>query len=348
MVDTFNIPKGTIVEVKILEKGIINTGKDYDPISFMQDNKKTSGTFTAEIKYYDTDEIEGGDLFAAIFDINLKSEDEKITQEWISKITASKDKKLKLCIHAEVPSLGDKVVYCGDNMDLGEGIPKDRVWLDQPNKWFEVNVGGVGIRLNTNIEKLPSSPSNYNAPPTFSEPNKSFEVANLYQNCMGMCFAVTMARVDRAYQDEHNISVLTVKSSGQDYTYSGTISNNISDECLGYGVGGALAAKGYADLIPHEDVWNGKLREGALIQYWGNPNSVDWNTLKKAIKNSLSGVQDDNFHGGHSVIFKSYIYGSNKVIIGIKYYDYHGIVTNGFKPNDMKILMGANLRDEKK
>ena len=40
---------------------------------------------------------------------------------------------------------------------------------------------------------------------------------------------------------------------------------------LFYQVGGALAKNGYADLLLHDDVWGGKLEEGAMIQYWNNP-----------------------------------------------------------------------------
>ncbi|MCX8533197.1 peptidoglycan recognition protein family protein [Chryseobacterium luquanense] len=134
VVDTLNIPIGTEVKVKILEKGIINKD-EYKEVSFLQDKKDVQGIFTTKIDYYDTDG--DGEMFA-VFTINLNNIDDKITQNWISKITSDKDKKLKLCIYVEVPSLKDKVVYCGDNMDLGEGIPKDRVWLDQPSKWFEV------------------------------------------------------------------------------------------------------------------------------------------------------------------------------------------------------------------
>ncbi|MCI3939179.1 N-acetylmuramoyl-L-alanine amidase [Chryseobacterium aahli] len=153
VVDTLNIPIGTEVKVKILEKGIINKD-EYKEVSFLQDKKDVQGIFTAKIDYYDTD---GDGEMLAVFTINLNNIDDKITQDWISKITSDKDKKLKLCIYVEVPSLKDKVVYCSDNMDLGEGIPKDGVWLDQPNKWFEVKTCEcVSYKIENNLLNGPN------------------------------------------------------------------------------------------------------------------------------------------------------------------------------------------------
>src|SRR5699024_9793946 len=60
----------------------------------------------------------------------------------------------------------------------------------------------VGLRLTSNIESLPKAPTGYVDPPTYSDPEASFKVANKYQNCGGMCFAVSMARVKQAYLDE--------------------------------------------------------------------------------------------------------------------------------------------------
>ncbi|MFN7674987.1 hypothetical protein [Flavobacterium sp.] len=128
--------------------------------------------------------------------------------------------------------------------------------------------------------------------------------------------------------------------------YSGTVVTNIPDNYFGFGVGGALAARGYADLVDHNDVIKGYLNEGAMIQYWGNPNNVTWEKLKKAIKNKINKIEDNNWDGGHSVIFKSYSFDANGNIEGLNIYDYSGINRN-FKINE-KIYKGANLRDTKK
>lgn len=214
----------------------------------------------------------------------------------------------------------------------------------------------VGRRLTSNIEKLPMIYDwDYVAPPLFSDPEKSFAVANKYQNCLGMCFAVSMKRVEQAYIDACGITdAILVDSKGEDYVISGTVSKNIDDQFFGYGVGGTLAKNGYATLVSNEDVWAGALEEGAHIQYWANKNHKDWNTLIKAIKDHFSNVPNPDFSYGHSVIFKSYIYGSEGEIKGIKYYDYHGISNEPFLksdeytlPNIPKILLGANLKDNK-
>ena len=205
----------------------------------------------------------------------------------------------------------------------------------------------VGLKLTQNIEQLPLVNSDYVSPPTYSKPKKSFEVANKYQDCGGMCFAVSMARVAKAYKDILRVSPIKVETSGQDYLYSGTVVTNIPDKFFGYGVGGALAARGYADLVDHNDIIKGFLNEGAMIQYWGNPNNVTWEKLKMAIKNQINKIEDNNWGGGHSVIFKSYSFDANGSIDGLNCYDYSGINRN-FKIYENKIFKGANLRDTKK
>ncbi len=204
----------------------------------------------------------------------------------------------------------------------------------------------VGLKLTKNIEELPLAPNDYAQPPLWVEPDKSFAVANKYQDCHGMCFAVTMARVAKAFKDVLRFSPIKVESIGQDYLYSGTIVTNIPDKVFGYGVGGALSVNGYADLVDHNDVLKGYLSEGAMIQYWRNENQINWENLKKEMKKSIL-QQPNNFEGGHSVIFKSYLFDENRNITGISYYDYTGI-NKMFNINENKIFKGANLRDNKK
>lgn len=204
---------------------------------------------------------------------------------------------------------------------------------------FKVNfeyVDKIGLRLTSNIEALIKTPSGYDEPPTYSEPLKTFNVANVYQNPYGMCFAVSMARVRKAYLDEFGVEVISLNLSGQDYLYSGTIVNNIPPAYFGYGVGGRLAMKGHAELVSESEIWEGKLEEGAMIQYW-NGTSLS-NVFKKIKKRD---VNDPQY--GHSVVFKSYIKIGNK-ITGMKIYDYAGIHKKIFKV-ESKIVLGANLKD---
>lgn len=212
-------------------------------------------------------------------------------------------------------------------------------------EYKELKYSKVGLKLTSNIEALPLAPSNYISPPTFSDPKKSFEVANKYQNSYGMCFAVSMARVKKAYQDEFNVEVLSLDLRNNDYLYSGTIVTSIPDKYLAYGVGGALASKGYATLIDEEGVKNGSLEEGAMLQYWNIYESIDLTTLKQAIKDSINQIENENFNGGHSVIFKSYIKDESNNITGMNIYDYSGIGRSYSFADNSEIFLGANLKD---
>ncbi|KMQ65327.1 hypothetical protein ACM39_16780 [Chryseobacterium sp. FH2] len=210
----------------------------------------------------------------------------------------------------------------------------------------------VGRTLTKNIEGLPIAKLGEHLPATdeytFGHPQESIDIANKYQNCLGMCFAVSMARVGKAFEDCKITDAIKITTKGDDYIYSGTISKNIPDDYFGYGVGGALAKNEYAELLTHEEVWGGKLEEGAMIQFWRNKKLTNWETLKKSIKNSLSKINDGYFSYGHSVIFKSYVYDKNNKIAQIRYYDYHGIGEElVFENNNERILLGANLKDEK-
>jgi hypothetical protein len=196
----------------------------------------------------------------------------------------------------------------------------------------------AGIKLTSNIERLPVAPDTYVAPDTWTQPAKSFAVANKYQDCGGMCFAVTMARVKKAYLDSVGIDVISLSLRGQDYNISGTGTINratIPTTYFGYGVGGALAVKGYAKLVPPEKVWNGDLQEGALVQYWWGD---DPSTINKA-NNELK---------GHSIIFKAYTRDEASNITGFRYYDYLGTGRTMPKEGSERVFFGANLKDSKR
>ena len=210
-------------------------------------------------------------------------------------------------------------------------------------KWFfggernqQQTVGTkTGVQLTSNIENLEDAPRGYVAPDTWKYPAQSLNVANKYKNCRGMCFVISMARVEKAFLNAMNISVLKFSFNEQDYNISGTGTINrttIPDKYFGYGVGGALAAKNYADLVDNTGVWKGELQEGAMLQYW------EGNDATAIVKESTT-------LSGHSIIFKSYNYDSKGKINGLNYYDYSG--TNGkFDKEDCgKVFFGANLKD---
>lgn len=195
----------------------------------------------------------------------------------------------------------------------------------------------VGLRLTSNIEVLPLAPSTYQAPPTYYKPKLSFAVANTYQNCGGMCFAVSMARTNKAFVDEFGVHAISLDLRRRDYLYSGTIVNSIPKQYFGYGVGGALALKGYATLVNEEDVWEGKLEEGAMIQYWNGNNLTE-------IINRIKRRNPNNPQMGHSLVFKAYQTDASGNIIGLKLYDYTG-VNRTLTKGDGRLVLGANLLD---
>jgi hypothetical protein len=213
------------------------------------------------------------------------------------------------------------------------------------------NTSKIGRKITENIESLPlaNNLQKLTSNDTYYNPEKSFGVANKYQNPGGMCFAITMARIGKAYTDLNIYNAIKLLTSGDDYIFSGTISNNIPEKYFGYGVGGALAKNGYADLVNTSEIWEGKLEEGAMLQFWNDPDKVGWTEIKKAIKDTLNGITNTNFHKGHSIIFKGYIFGENDAIVAVWCYDYSGIQRRFEKDDDEahKIFLGANLRDKK-
>lgn len=62
----------------------------------------------------------------------------------------------------------------------------------------------------------------------------------------------------------------------------------------------------------------------------------------------MNGINNPNFHAGHSVIFKSYYFDSDDNIIGLWCYDYSGTGRTYAKDAEChRIFLGANLKDKK-
>ncbi len=176
---------------------------------------------------------------------------------------------------------------------------------------------------------IPTIPWNTTNPKEIAQ---SQEDAIMYKDSEGVCFACSQGRINKAYQDLFGISPLdlTVSVRNIDYRISATTTTN--GTYAGYGVGGALANKGYGELVGNSGVWRGDLQEGTALQYWNG-----YTTLQAAKR--------DNFHkGGHSIIFKRYEYNTNGDIIGLYYIDYLGRESN-IGINDDVIIFGANLKN---
>jgi RHS repeat-associated protein len=188
----------------------------------------------------------------------------------------------------------------------------------------------VGIQLIGNILNLRVAPATYNAPDTFKNPTESFDVANKYADCWGMCYAVSMARVSKAFKDQGVDDAISLSVKSLDYRISGTITT--SSIYSGFGVGGALAKNGYATLVEDNNVWRGSLQIGAQLQLW---HSVDNKDLLA--------------RGGHSQIFMNYTFDSRGIINGMDVIDNSGTPEH-YDRSDMQgveTFKAANLKDKK-
>ena len=187
----------------------------------------------------------------------------------------------------------------------------------------------VGIQLITNILNLPRAPETYDDPDTWTMPTETFAVANKYSNCGGMCYAVSMARVNKAFKDQGIDDAISLNIKSLDYRISGTITT--TSIYSGFGVGGALSKNGYGTLIENQQVWSGDLQKGAQLQIW---HSTDTSNL---------------YRGGHSQIFMNYTFDTNGLINGMDVIDNSGFsewLDREYYEN-YETIKAANLKDNK-
>jgi hypothetical protein len=192
----------------------------------------------------------------------------------------------------------------------------------------------AGLKLIDNIQNLQSStpPAGYVAPETYKNPEDTWAVANLYGNPDGMCYACTMARVDKAYEDLGKEPPIKLDTKSMDYALSATYLDGAATKqpYYGYGVGAALIKNGYGTPVNQTEIWNGALQLGATVQWWW-----DEPTFESALANKFVNI-------GHSIVFAGYIY-FNQSIIGFYYYDSHGGLQEMYPYQGA--FVGANLKD---
>ena len=194
----------------------------------------------------------------------------------------------------------------------------------------------VGIELIGNLDALPDAPLGYDAPAwsttSVAEITLSQQQANLYDNCEGVCYATTESRAQQAYIDQTGSGVvdLTVSNRNIDHRIASTQGGN--DPFMGYGAGGPFARRESGQAINNTGVWSGQLQKGALLQVW---NSTDVNNLYS--------------NGGHSIIFRNYVFDANGNITDFQYTDYHGGIrsfnNDYWMSRDNVTILGVNLSD---
>lgn len=190
----------------------------------------------------------------------------------------------------------------------------------------------AGIQVRSNVKALESQPD-ADMVPNHTPPKYTWEVANKYSNCGGLCYGAAMARLNKAVEQTQGYSPLELDPNSTDYLMSSTRTDLLDPNTpfLGWGVGGALINNGYAYPVDNNGVWEGELQQGAAVQYWNN-----YPSLKAAL--------EDNFqNGGHSGIFIDYIY-DGSAITGFMMYDQYGNYHSVYMDQG-RLILGANLKN---
>ncbi|HQF54142.1 MAG TPA: hypothetical protein PK208_03385 [Fibrobacteria bacterium] len=208
--------------------------------------------------------------------------------------------------------------YATDNEDFNQGELQNLLCGRVVVTIF--GTSKVSLKMLENISNLDIAKvvnPNYTYPATNT--NKASEIelsqmqANLYQDCLGVCYATCESRANKAYFDLYgrNVVNLAVSKDNIDHRIAATV--RTKDPYMGYGAGGVFAYHKLGVAVDNAAIWNGKLKTGALLQRW---ESLDPNDLFS--------------HGGHSVIFRAYRYNETGEIDGIEITDYHGGINGGF------------------
>ncbi len=241
-----------------------------------------------------------------------------LSRWWNREYNQVVEKNLSLIRNRPIVTIASDKYY-----DVGDHLYLYRGKLSRTGQRYEqvTHASRVGIQLFENMNMLPPKPSDAPTMPYVGTTNeetidlvkKTYEAANLYADCYGVCYATTATRVNKAYKTEsgYNVFNLNPSSKNPDFTLmsTGAVSNGAED-FYGYGVGGALLRHGLGTAVDDVGVWGGKLQEGALLQVW---HSTDPNNLY--------------VNGGHSQIFRKYTYGATGRISGLVVFDNSGDAT---------------------
>lgn len=139
---------------------------------------------------------------------------------------------------------------------------------------------------------------------------------------------------DNKYYPDPNSTTEFDVLFGMNYDKPGSkhhdVYTSVDEKYRGKGAVGALAYAGFADEV---DVWGGELKEGAVLQLWGNQDVAN-----KAIGGNP--LPPDSY--GHTTIFLEYVYSEGE-IVGIKVQN-QGNTHHTYYKSEGKIIYGANWK----
>ena len=203
----------------------------------------------------------------------------------------------------------------------------------------QITVGSIiGKQLTSNIESSPVLPEGVEHLPYYTQEKETVETANTYQNPGGTCYLNCLVRYFKAAGIE--VKPFSEMKRGD---INIAQSSNKNDKYLGYGSGSLLIHRGTGTPVTDEEVWQGKLQEGALLQWWKNPNGGG--AGKPSNELILNGLRKGLLIDGHSVIFKEYLYLNGK-IDGFIFYDAKSIehtLRDSHGEKDNKRIYGTNI-----
>lgn len=146
---------GRTISINILDKNATITAGAYGILSPLQDKADKKGRFITKVQ----------DDGLAIFKIQLQpSLIKKDTKIWRDKIIASKDKRAYLCILVDAHSQNKdlEVIYMGKNPATDKSSKKGdhlNYWLDETEKWFELNNDGTVVVVSGTDTKEEKDPT---------------------------------------------------------------------------------------------------------------------------------------------------------------------------------------------
>lgn len=165
----------------------------------------------------------------------------------------------------------------------------------------------------------------------------------------GLCYAACKGRFEEAYQQVTGNSVsssLPASSRSEYYGPRATFDaifnvasgphagwQGIDQDVRGKGAAGAIANAGFGEIKNTEQIWNGELVPGAVMQAFPDQETAD------AVEEGDPSVMV----GGHSFIFLGYQRDDDGEIIGLN------IADQGYRPSISRegdtytILFGANI-----